>query len=60
MADDFCIIHGYEHMRSQIGHPIPFCQACEDRRCEKCGCATNGEEAYIDGKIWCHPCADKL
>jgi hypothetical protein len=30
MADDFCIIHGYEHMKSQMGNPIPFCQACED------------------------------
>lgn len=30
MADDFCIIHGYDHMKSQMGNPIPFCQACEE------------------------------
>lgn len=30
MSDDFCIIHGYDHMKSQMGNPIPFCQACED------------------------------
>jgi hypothetical protein len=26
--------------------------------CNKCGRATGGEEAWVDGKIWCHPCAD--
>jgi hypothetical protein len=30
MSDDFCIIHGYDHMRSQMGNPIPYCQACEE------------------------------
>lgn len=29
-SDDFCIEHGYEHMRSRLGDPICFCQACED------------------------------
>jgi hypothetical protein len=29
-----------------------------ERRCQKCGCATGGEEAWVDGQIWCHPCAD--
>jgi ribosomal protein S27AE len=29
-----------------------------ERRCQKCGDATKGEEAYVDGQIWCHPCAD--
>ena len=31
----------------------------EERQCQKCGCATEGEEAWVDGKIWCHPCADE-
>jgi hypothetical protein len=30
MSDDFCLIHGYDHMKSQMGNPIPFCQACEE------------------------------
>lgn len=28
-SDDFCLIHGYEYMRSRMGDPIPYCQACE-------------------------------
>lgn len=32
MADDFCLIHGYEHMKSQWGNPIPYCEACEESR----------------------------
>jgi hypothetical protein len=28
------------------------------RVCQKCGTPTNGEEALVEGKIWCHPCAD--
>jgi hypothetical protein len=32
----------------------------EDRRCQKCGTATCGEEAYVDEQFWCHPCADAL
>jgi hypothetical protein len=31
-TDDFCVEHGYEHMRSRLGDPIPYCQACEDAR----------------------------
>ncbi len=31
-SDDFCIIHGYEHMKSQWGNPIPYCEACEKER----------------------------
>lgn len=30
-----------------------------ERRCQKCGAETGGEEAWVDGQIWCHPCADK-
>ena len=29
-----------------------------ERRCQKCGIATKGEEALVNGQIWCHPCAD--
>lgn len=32
MPDDFCIEHGYEHMKSQFGNPIPYCEACERKR----------------------------
>lgn len=28
------------------------------RRCQKCGCLTNSEEALVGTEIWCHPCAD--
>lgn len=42
MDEDFCIIHGYEFMRSQHGNPIAFCSECERERgpnfvtCEDC------------------------
>jgi len=29
-----------------------------DHRCHRCGCETKGEMAWVDGQIWCHPCAD--
>ncbi len=29
MSDDFCITHGYDHMCSQMGNPIPYCRACD-------------------------------
>jgi hypothetical protein len=32
MSDDFCLSHGYEHMRSQLGNPIPYCEQCERER----------------------------
>jgi hypothetical protein len=31
-----------------------------ERKCQKCGAATGGEEAWIEGQIWCHPCADAV
>lgn len=31
-GEDFCITHGREHMRSQMGNPIPFCELCETDR----------------------------
>jgi hypothetical protein len=29
MSDDFCLIHGYEHMKHRKGDPIPYCEACD-------------------------------
>lgn len=51
------------------GYPLGNCVECDDPtardaaqpstdRCAKCGCETKGEMAFIDGEIWCHPCAD--
>lgn len=31
-----------------------------ERRCQKCGSPTKGEEALVDGQCWCHPCADRV
>jgi hypothetical protein len=28
-GEDFCLTHGAEHMRSRMGDPIPWCEACE-------------------------------
>ncbi|MCS3691992.1 formylmethanofuran dehydrogenase subunit E [Bradyrhizobium elkanii] len=33
-------------------------EASEMRRCQKCGSPTKGEEAFVHGQYWCHPCAD--
>jgi hypothetical protein len=42
--EDFCLIHGFEHMRRRFGHPIAYCAECErepdeddDPPCEVCG-----------------------
>lgn len=32
MPDDFCVEHGYEFMKSQMGNPIPYCSVCEEHR----------------------------
>lgn len=32
MSDDFCPTHGYEHMKSQFGNPVSYCDACEQER----------------------------
>jgi hypothetical protein len=29
-GEDFCLVHGREAMRSQMGNPIAFCEACEE------------------------------
>lgn len=26
---EFCLIHGYEHMKYRPGHPIAYCAECE-------------------------------
>src|ERR1043166_2443351 len=31
-GEDFCLIHGREHMRSTMGNPVPWCEACENTR----------------------------
>lgn len=31
-GDDFCVTHGRDHMRYDMGNPIPWCQECEDER----------------------------
>ncbi len=31
-GEDFCLTHGQEHMRSTMGNPIPWCEACEEGR----------------------------
>jgi hypothetical protein len=36
----------------------PVAPVKTERRCQKCGETTKGEEALVDGQIWCHPCAD--
>lgn len=27
--DDFCVTHGYEFMKYQLGNPIPHCAECD-------------------------------
>ena len=36
-SDDFCLIHGYDHMQSRMGDPIQYCAVCEDEK-ELCTC----------------------
>lgn len=38
MSDDFCLIHGYEFIKSEFGNPFPRCTACDDGlvKCENC------------------------
>lgn len=38
-GEDFCLTHGTLAMRSRMGDPIPFCQACEEGwpECGICG-----------------------
>ena len=35
-------------------------QKAKARRCQQCGCETKGEEVWVNGQIWCHPCADAV
>ncbi|MCK1445393.1 hypothetical protein IVB43_23700 [Bradyrhizobium sp. 48] len=41
-----------------VNDPAQAAPVETERRCQKCGQTTKGEEAYVDGQIWCHPCAD--
>ncbi|MCK1275889.1 hypothetical protein IVB46_11675 [Bradyrhizobium sp. 61] len=41
-----------------VNDPAPAAPVETERRCQKCGGTTKGEEAYVDGQVWCHPCAD--
>jgi hypothetical protein len=34
-------------------------KAAQERFCQKCGRPTHSEEVWMDGQIWCHPCADE-
>lgn len=56
MSDDFCLIHGYEHMKSQWGNPIPYCEACENEREEECPpfyqCTPSGDWNHPNCKCW--------
>jgi hypothetical protein len=48
-------------LHSSPAYPIEACSctvSSTHQRCAKCGCETKGEAALVDGKIWCHPCAD--
>lgn len=29
---DFCLIHGYEHMKQDFGNPIAYCAECDRLR----------------------------
>jgi len=65
MSDDFCLIHGYEHMKTQWGNPIPYCGACDEGRslitqvekqaaacyCGKDGHALNSVNCPVHGYI---------
>jgi hypothetical protein len=57
MSDEFCLIHGYEHMKSQWGNPIPYCEACETEREEARRPKTKGhslidEVKTQDATLW--------
>ena len=34
-GEDFCLVHGRDHMRSYMGNPIPFCAECETDKSDK-------------------------
>jgi hypothetical protein len=52
--DDFCLTHGYEHMKRQFGNPIPYCQACQaERTIVRCDQCDNGIESDWEFCAWC-------
>jgi hypothetical protein len=59
VSNDFCLTHGYEHMKTQFGNPIPYCKACDDERAlisdaEKQAVACHcGKDGHALGSINC-------
>lgn len=53
MADDFCLIHGYEGMRWTFGNPIPWCALCdaEEEPVAEAPCYGCGGEGAIGHRI---------
>lgn len=47
----------WDHYRDEMQRLQP---RIGDAVCAKCGCATGGEVALVQGEEWCHPCADML
>lgn len=47
------ILANYRRIRREL-----LSVASTERRCQKCGTETKGEEAWVNDQIWCHPCAD--
>ncbi len=59
MCDDFCLIHGYEHMRKHsIFDKIAYCAECEMEDRIKIVCenpSVQGYTAFVDGNkigVW--------
>lgn len=49
----------WEDEHTRLPKPMrPLAQTEDYRRCQMCNSPTKGEEAYINGEYWCHPCAD--
>jgi hypothetical protein len=46
-GEDFCLIHGFNHMRVQWGHPIAYCDECE-REQSAPETATPGENISVE------------
>ena len=51
--------HGdMKHLTQDHARVLYAAQTGDVRSCAKCGEPTKSEEAWVDGQIWCHPCAD--
>lgn len=51
--DDFCLTHGFDHMRRRFGHPVAYCEACE--RPEVYGQSDAAPEADPPDRIFVMP-----